>query len=172
MFGPGVYVPDPTEGIVDVKDLPAPQYVPYSRNQPHTPCPRGDQLASRHTAGQRMVHDLGNLSTGRPVDLLVTYSSHSCAPCQKYCHIDLSDVAPPGSHDTPRVIDMAVRLVVEECMPSRPASWHLWRDHRVCVPCATLQNWGEAGGKKGAGAHERCVSGLGVGGFFGVRRCR
>ena len=25
MFGPGEYVPDPTEGIVDVKDLPAPQ---------------------------------------------------------------------------------------------------------------------------------------------------
>ena len=24
MFGPGEYVPDPTEGIVDVKDLPAP----------------------------------------------------------------------------------------------------------------------------------------------------
>ena len=25
MFGPGEYVPDPTEGIVDVKDLPTPQ---------------------------------------------------------------------------------------------------------------------------------------------------
>jgi len=24
MYGPGEYVPDPTEGIVDVKDLPAP----------------------------------------------------------------------------------------------------------------------------------------------------
>jgi hypothetical protein len=23
MFGPGEYVPDPTEGIIDVKDLPA-----------------------------------------------------------------------------------------------------------------------------------------------------
>jgi len=34
MFGPGVYVPDPTEGIVAVKDLPAPQCVPYSRNGP------------------------------------------------------------------------------------------------------------------------------------------
>src|SRR6266446_4299387 len=27
MFGPGEYVPDPTEGIVDVKDLPTPQLV-------------------------------------------------------------------------------------------------------------------------------------------------
>ena len=30
MFGPGRYVPDPTEGIVDVKDLPAPQLVAYT----------------------------------------------------------------------------------------------------------------------------------------------
>jgi hypothetical protein len=51
MFGPGEYVSDPTEGIVDIKDLPAPQCVPYSRNQQHTPCPRCDQLASRHKAG-------------------------------------------------------------------------------------------------------------------------
>lgn len=114
MFGPGVYVSDPTEGIVDVKDLPAPQYVPYSRNQPYTPCPRCAQRASRHKAGQRTLHDLGALSTGHPVDLLVTYSSHYCAACQKYFNIDLSDVAPPGSHYTHRVIDMAVRLVVED----------------------------------------------------------
>ena len=29
----------------------------------------------------------------------------------------------------------------------------LWRDHRVFVPFATIQNWVEAGGKKGAGAY-------------------
>jgi hypothetical protein len=51
------------------------------------------------------------------------------------------------------VIDLAVRLVVEDGLPYRPASWHLWRDHRVFVPFATIQNWVEAGGKKGAGAH-------------------
>jgi hypothetical protein len=38
--------------------------------------------------------------------------------------------------------------VVEDGLPSRPASWHLWRDHRVFVPFATIQHWGEAGGKK------------------------
>lgn len=172
MFGPGVYVPDPTEGIVDVKDLPAPHCVPYSRNQLRTPCPRCAQLAARHKTGQRTLHDLGDLSTGRPVDLLVTYSSHYCARCQKYFNIDLADVAPPGSHYTNRVIDMAVRLVVEDRLPYRPASWHLWRDHRVFVPFATLQNWVEAGGKKGPGTHERGVSGLGVGDFLRGRRCR
>jgi hypothetical protein len=44
---------------------------------------------------------------------------------------------------------LAVRIVVEDGLPYRPASWHLWRDHRVFVPVATMQHWGEAGGKKG-----------------------
>jgi hypothetical protein len=53
MYGPGEYVPDPTEGIVDVKDLPAPILVAYDRNHDHTPCPRCGHRASRHKAGQR-----------------------------------------------------------------------------------------------------------------------
>ena len=53
MDGPGEYIPDPTEGIVDVKDLPAPILVPYDRNHDHTPCPRCGHLAYRHKAGQR-----------------------------------------------------------------------------------------------------------------------
>jgi hypothetical protein len=73
--------------------------------------------------------------------------------CRKYFSADLSDLAPPGSQYTHRVMDLAVRLVVEDGLPYRPASWHLWRDHRVFVPFATIQNWVEAGGKKGAGAH-------------------
>src|SRR5256712_4459474 len=168
MFGPGAYVPDPTEGIVDIKDLPRPQLVAYSRNHEHTPCPRGDHLAYRHTCGQRTLHDLGDLSTGCPVDLRVTYSSHSCSQCRKHFNIDLSDVAPPGGHYTHRVIQLAVRLVVEDGLPYRPASWHLWRDHRVFVPFATLQNGTEAGGKKGARADGRPVSGLGACDVFGL----
>jgi len=162
MFGPGEYVSDPTEGIVDIEDLPRPQLVAYSRNHEHTPCPRCDHLAYRHTFGQRTLHDLGDLSTGCPVDLLVTYSSHYCSKCGKHFNIDLSDVAPPGGHYTHRVIHLAVRLVVEDGLPYRPASWHLWRDHRVFVPFATIQNWTEVGGKKGARADGRRVSGLGA----------
>ena len=45
------------------------------------------------------------------------------------------------------MIDLAVRIVVEDGVPYRPASWHLWRDHRVFVPFATIQNWVEAGKK-------------------------
>jgi len=108
------------------------------------------------------LHDLGDLSTGRPVDLLVTYSSHYCANCKKYFNIDLSDLAPPGSHYTNRVIDLAVRVVVEDSVPYRPASWHLWRDHRVFVPFATIQNWVEAGGKKGASSDGRRLFGVGA----------
>ena len=40
------------------------------------------------------------------------------------------------------------RLVAEDGLPYRSASWHLWRDHRVFAPYATVQNWVEdAGGK-------------------------
>ena len=44
---------------------------------------------------------------------------------------------------------VAIRSVVEDGLPYRSASWRLWRDHRVFVPFATIQNWVEAGGKKG-----------------------
>jgi hypothetical protein len=57
MFGPGAYVPDPTEGIVDVKDLPAPQLVVYSRDHKYTPCPRCGHLAYRHKADQCTILD-------------------------------------------------------------------------------------------------------------------
>jgi hypothetical protein len=58
---------------------------------------------------------------------------------------------------------MAVRLVVEDSLPYQAASWHLWRDHRVFVPYATIQNWVEAGGKKGSPANGRRLSRLGPG---------
>jgi hypothetical protein len=152
MYGPGAYVPDPTEGIVDGKDLPAPILVPDDRNHDPTPCPRGGHLASRHTAGQRTFHDLGALSTGCPRDRVGTYASPSWSRCQKSLNIDLSDGALPGSHYTRRVPPLAGRLGGEDGLPSRPARGHRWRAHRVLVPFATLQNWTERlGGKKAHG---------------------
>jgi hypothetical protein len=117
MFGPGEYVPDPTEGLVDIQDLPRPQLVAYRRNHAPTPCPRCDHLAYRHQCGQRPWHDLGDWSTGGPVDLRVPYAAHDCSQCRKHCTIALSEVAPPGGHYTHRVIPMAVRLVVEDGLP-------------------------------------------------------
>ena len=37
MFGPGEYVPDSTEGIVDLNDLPPPTILPYDANYDHAP---------------------------------------------------------------------------------------------------------------------------------------
>jgi hypothetical protein len=168
MVGPGVYRPDPTEGITAIADLPPPEIVPSSRTYTRQACPRCGHQAYRDKQYQRRLHDLGNLDLWCPRDLVVTYSQHYCTKCRKYFHADLSDLAPPGAQYTHRVMDLAVRLVGEDGLPYRPASWHLWRDHRVFVPFATIQNWVEAGGKKGAGAHGHRLPGLGLDGFFGV----
>jgi hypothetical protein len=69
----------------------------------------------------------------------------------------------PKAHYTHRVVSLAVRLVVEDGLPYQAASWHLWRDHRVFVPFATIQNWVEGGGKKGRPANVDHVSRLGPG---------
>jgi hypothetical protein len=78
----------------------------------------------------------------------VAYSKHRCRCCGRHFSADLSDLAPPGSHYTHRVITLAVRLAVGDGLPYRAASRHLWRDHRVFVPFATAQNWVEAAGEK------------------------
>src|SRR6266849_2584813 len=63
----------------------------------------------------------------------------------------LPDLAAPKSPYTHRVQRLAVRLVVEDALPYRAASWHLGRDHRVFVPYATIQNWVEDAGENKAG---------------------
>jgi len=105
-----------------------------------------------------MLHDVGDLVSGRPRNIHLTYSQHYCCQCKSYFHADVSDLALPKSHYTHRVVTLAVRLVVEDGLPYRAASWHLWRDHRVFVPYATIQNWVEAGGEKGTKTHPRRIS--------------
>ena len=97
----------------------------------------------------RQLHDLGDLVSGRPHELLISYSQHYCSACHKCFNTDVCDLAPPRGRYTHRVMAVAVRLVVEDGLPYRSASWSLWRDHRVFVPFATIQNWVEAGGEKG-----------------------
>src|SRR5580700_5025792 len=147
-FGPGEYFPDSTEGITRVEDLPAPLFSQRSRNYRRRPCPSCRRSCYRNGLGHRRLHDFGCLSRDRPCVLQVVYSRHYCASCRVHFSVDLSRLAPPGSHYTQRVITMAVRLVVEDGLPYRAASWHLWRDHRVFVPFATIQNWVEAAGEK------------------------
>lgn len=163
MPGPGEYVADRTEGITRVEDLPEAKVVPRSRNYPRRPCPECGRSCYRNRTVERTLHDVGDLVSQRPRELHLTYSQHYCCKCNRYFNVDTSDLAPPKSHYTHRVIVLAVRLVVEDGLPYRSASWQLWRDHRVFVPYATIQNWVEGGGKKGGGARRRKLSGRRVG---------
>ena len=106
MSGPGEYRPDPSEGITAAADLPPPELVAYSRNDIRHPCPRCGHSAYRDKQAHRTLHDLGNLEQWCPRDLSVTYSQHYCTQCRQYFNADLSDLAPPGSHYTHRVINL------------------------------------------------------------------
>lgn len=172
MTGPGEYVPDVSEGITRVEDLPQPQRVCRRRSSKRRKCPRCGHAAYRDKEFTRTLHDLGDLAANRPRDLVVTYSQHYCSRCGQYFNADLTDLAAPGSLYTRRVVVLAVRLVVEDGLPYRGASWHLWRDHRVFVPFATIQNWVEAGGKKSSRVHHRSVSRRRPGGLLRLHRRR
>src|SRR5204863_499000 len=153
MSGPGEYVPDVTEGITRVEDLPKPRVERRSRNHPARRCRRCGGRAGRYAVASRTLHDLGDPRSGRPVDLVVTYSKRRCPPCDCHFSVHLSDLALPKCLYTRRVQRLAVRLVAEDGLPYQAASWHLWRDHRVFVPWATIQNWVEAAGEKKGRQH-------------------
>jgi hypothetical protein len=148
--GPGQYLPDPTEGITNPADLPQAKIVRRSRHFTHRPWPRWGKSCFRQTVSTRVLHDGGDLVVGRPRDIPLEYSQHRCTRCQKFFNADTSAYALPRSRSTHRVVSLALRLVVADGLPYQAARWHLWRDHRVFVPFATIQNWVEAGGKKAA----------------------
>jgi hypothetical protein len=170
--GPGEYRPDSTVGITRIEDLPKPNLSVRSRNYRRRSCPRCGHSAYRDRIARRTLHDLGNPYTGRPRDIVLLCSQHYCRPCRKYFNADSTDLAAPGSHYTRRVVEMAVRLVVEDGLPYRAAEWALWRDHRVFVPFATIPNWVEAGGEKGGPADRPRASRLGTGRLLGLSRRR
>lgn len=126
MSGPGEYVPDVSEGITRIEDLPKPRIERRSRNWPGRPRPRCQHRAGRY----------------------VTFSRHRCLHRGCCFAVDISDLALPYRPYARRAQQRAVRLVVEDGLPYRVASWHLRRDHRVFVPHATIQNRVEAAGKK------------------------
>jgi len=172
MLGPGVYLPDATEGITRVEDLPKPQIIERSRNYSSRPCPLCDRSAGRQRTFQRTLHELGDPVRGRPRDLHVVYSQHYCRHCDHYFSADMLDLAVPNGHYTHRVVATAVRCVIEDGLPYRTASWHLWRDHRVFVPYATIQNWVEAAGEKRPTASRAGVSRRRIGHVLRVHRHR
>jgi hypothetical protein len=170
MLCPAVYPPDPTLGITDPQMLPSPKVVPRSRNYPHRPCPECGRSCPRERVRTRTLHDLGDPLGGRPRDIRLTYSQHHCARCRHSFNADMSDLAAPKARYTHRVVALAVRSVVEDGLPYQAASWHLWRDHRVFVPFATIQNGVEAGGKKGGRPDRDGLPRLGPRRLLGIHR--
>jgi len=148
MLGPGEYIADETQGIIRVEDLPRPKLVRRSRSYKRRPCLLCRYSAYRLRTVRRTLHDLGDSLTGRPRDIILTCSQHRCPQCNHYFNADMDDLVLPKNHYTHRVVSMAVRLAVEDGLPYRPASWQLWRDHRVFVPWATIQLARSNGGKK------------------------
>jgi hypothetical protein len=140
MATPGEYRRDRTEGMTRVEDLPKPRKISRSRNGKRRSSPDCGHSAYRDKRMGRLLHDVGDPRTERPVDIHLLYAQYFCSRCQQYCNADMSDLALPGSRDTHRVVSTAVRLVAEDGLSYRAASWHLWRDQRVCVPFATVQN--------------------------------
>jgi transcription elongation factor Elf1 len=108
MTGPGEYIPDPTEGITCVKDLPQPQIVRRRRSFKRRKCPRCGHSAVRGKTFTRTLHDWGDVASNRPRDLVITYSQHHCSPCGKYFNADLSDLAIPNSHYTKKRIESKI----------------------------------------------------------------
>jgi len=152
MIKPGEYVLEDTASIKRIEDIPKPTIIERSRDYPHRKCPQCSRSAYRDKRKLRVLHDLGNSRADQPIDIHLKYSQHFCSHCKKYFNADMSDLALPGSSYTHRVISMAMRLLFEDGLPYRAVSWHLWRDHRVFVPFATVQNWSEAAGEKRAAA--------------------
>lgn len=127
-LGPGEYVPDPTEGIQRVEDLPKPKILKCSRNYPQRPCPQCGRTAYRDRVLHWRLHDVGDLVSGRPHEIELTYSQHYCSACQTYFAADMSDLAPPLGRYARRVMALAIRAVVEDGLPYWSASWRLWRE--------------------------------------------
>ena len=136
------------EEVISLEKLPKPTVEVRTRDYRRRQCPRCRRGGYRDNHGRRSLHDLGNPRTEVPHVIEVVYSRHRCEDCGLYFSADMNDLAPPGSHYTHRVIARAVRVVIEDGLPYRTASWHLWRDYRVFVPFATIQNWVEGTGEK------------------------
>ena len=70
----------------------------------------------------RVLHDVGDLVSGRPRHIHLIYSQYHCTRCRKYFNADMSGYALSKGHYTYRVVSLAVRIVVEDGLPYQVAS--------------------------------------------------
>ena len=90
------------EGIARVEDLPPPRIERRSRDYRRRRCPFCGKKARRFGAARRVLHDLGDARSGRPLDIHLTYSKHQCSSCRRCFNADMDDLALPKCHYTPR----------------------------------------------------------------------
>ena len=163
MPGPGEYRPDPTVGITRIEDLPKPKIRFQSRNYRRRPVHAADIAPTAIGSVVAPSTTWAIPFTGRPRDI-----DRDLLPALLLALPQVLQRRHGRSGRTPavtilrHVVDIAVRLVVEDGLPYRVAGWTLWRDHRVFVPYATIQNWVEAGGEKAAAADRHRLSRLGT----------
>ena len=69
MPGVGEYLPDGSEGITRIANLPRPRIVRRSRDFTRRPCPQCGHSAYRERVMQRALHDVGDLISGRPREI-------------------------------------------------------------------------------------------------------
>jgi hypothetical protein len=68
--------------------------VQQSRTFKYQPCPHCGKSSYRGRVFTRTLYDVGDLISGRPRDIVLTYSQHYCGKCHKYFNADASDLAP------------------------------------------------------------------------------
>ena len=79
MSGPGVYVPDVTEGITRVEDLPQPRIKLRSRNFSCRRCPFcGGGAVAAGVWPPVLFMISATPSAAGPIDLHICYSTHRC----------------------------------------------------------------------------------------------
>ena len=101
------------------------------------------------TASCRRLHDLGDSRAGRPIDLILLRPSIAARlPAMLPRRPVRPGLAQVPVHPPRPATGRPLGGRGRSALPS--ASWHLWRDHRVFVPYATIQNWVEAAGEKKA----------------------
>lgn len=141
------YVPG-IKAITSVDEVPEPIVITRRFVYRKRKCPDCGHMSCKNKTLVKTVHDFGDLDVERPVDIKIVYSQHHCCKCNTFFNANYSRIAQPRYQYSNRVVQCAIRLVVEDGLPFRPASLHLWRERLVFVPYGTIKNWVVASGEK------------------------
>ena len=154
MAGPGIYRPDPSEGITRPEDAPtATDSLQLSRRQTTIPVLVVGTKPIATSASNARCMIWATSTPGCPRDLVITYSQHYCTKCRKYFNAGPvrsgatgQSVHPPRdrSGGTARGRGRLALPPGELAPVARPP--------RLCALCDHPE-LGRGGGKKGAGAH-------------------